>query len=68
MGAALAARASLNQDAMMRRNILGYLEAQAELNRFVELWPSPTPPEHPASYSEVLAQSSRVRLALSPWL
>lgn len=68
MGAALAARASLNQDALMRHNILAYLEAQAELNRFVELWPQPTPSEHPATYAQVVAQSSRVRLALSPFL
>lgn len=68
MGAALAARASLNQDALMRRNIPAYLEAQAELNRFVELWPQATAPERPATYAQVLAQGSRVRLALSPFL
>jgi hypothetical protein len=38
------------------------------LDRFVELWPQPTAPEHPAPYNQVLAQSSRVRLALSPYL
>jgi len=68
MGAALAARASLNQDALLHRNIFGYLEAQGELNRFVDLWPQATAPERPASYSQVLAQASRVRLALSPFL
>ncbi len=68
MGAALAARASLNQNALQRRNLRAYLEAQRELNRFVELWPQATAPERPASYAQVLAQSSRVRLALSPYL
>jgi hypothetical protein len=68
MGAAYAARASLSQDAMLQRNIGAYLEAQGELNRFVDLWPQATAPERPASYSQVLAQSSRVRLALSPFL
>lgn len=68
MGAALAARASLSQDALMRRNIPAYLQAQAELNRFVELWPEPTPAAQPATYAQVMAQSSRVRLALSPFL
>lgn len=68
MGAALAARASLNQDALMRRNIPAYLEAQAELGRFVEMWPQATAPERPATYAAVLAQGSRVRLALSPFL
>lgn len=68
MGAALAARASLNQNALQRRNLGAYLEAKQELQRFVDLWPQATAPEHPASYAQVLAQGSRVRLALSPFL
>lgn len=68
MGAAYAARASLHQDSMLQRNIGAYLEAQGELNRFVDLWPQASAPERPASYAQVLAQSSRVRLALSPFL
>jgi hypothetical protein len=68
MGAAYAARDALNQDAMLHRNIGAYLEAQGELNRFVDLWPQATAPERPASYRQVLAQASRVRLALSPFL
>jgi hypothetical protein len=68
MGAAQAARASLSQNALQRRNLSAYLEAQSELDRFVELWPQATAPERPASYSQVLAQGSRVRLALSPFL
>jgi hypothetical protein len=68
LGAAQAARASLNQTALQRRNLRAYLEAQRELGRFVDLWPEATAPERPAPYSEVLAQASRVRLALSPFL
>ena len=70
MGAAIAARSALTQGqgAMQRQNLRGYAEAQAELNRLVDLWPQATAPERPASYQQVLAQSSRVRLALSPFL
>jgi hypothetical protein len=70
MGAALAARTALTQGQgeLQRRNLRAYAEAQAELNRFVNLWPDPAPPERPAAYSQVLAQGSRVRLALSPLL
>jgi hypothetical protein len=68
MGAAQAARASLNQNALQRRNLGAYLEARRELDTFAELWPQATAPERPASYSQVLAQGSRVRLALSPYL
>ncbi len=68
MGAAQAARASLNQNALQRRNLRAYISARRELDRFVNLWPQASAPEHPAPYSEVLAQGSRVRLALSPYL
>jgi hypothetical protein len=67
MGAAQAARASLNQT-LRTTNAAAYAEAQGELDRFVNLWPQATAPERPASYQQVLAQSSRVRLALSPFL
>lgn len=70
MGAALAARTALTQGQgeLQRRNLRAYAEAQAELNRFVALWPDAAPPEQPAAYNQVLAQGSRVRLALSPLL
>jgi len=67
MGAAKAAQASLNA-ALRRTDAAAYAEARAELDRFVDLWPQATAPERPTSYREVLAQSSRVRLALSPFL
>jgi hypothetical protein len=70
MGAALAARSALtlHGDELRRRNLGAYSRSLAEINRFVALWPSPQPPEHPAGYQQVLAQGSRVRLALSPLL
>jgi hypothetical protein len=70
MGAAYAARSALTvgQDELRRENLRAFLEAQGELNRFVGLWAATTAPERPASYQQVLAQASRVRLALSPYL
>lgn len=70
MGAALAARAALThgQAEMRRENQRAFSETQAALTRFVGLWPQATAPETPTPYREVLAQSSRVRLALSPYL
>lgn len=70
MGAALAARDTLelNQDELRRRDLGAYSRSLAELSRLVSLWPSGEPPEHPATYQQVLAQSSRVRLAMSPFL
>lgn len=67
MGAAKAAQASLSET-LRTSNAAAYAEAQSELGRFVGLWPQATAPERPASYQQVLAQSSRVRLALSPYL
>ncbi len=69
-GAALAAKEALAAGAseLRRRDARAYRDAQAELERFSELWPTPEAPEHPAPYGEVLAQGSRVRLALSPYL
>lgn len=70
LGAALAARDALiaGERALRAQNAAAYREALAELNRYIELWPAPTAPEQPASYANVLAASSRVRLALSPFL
>jgi hypothetical protein len=69
-GAALAARQTLtsNADALRRRDARAYDQALAEVTRFVGLWPASTAPDQPAGYQQVLAQSSRVRLALSPYL
>lgn len=70
MGAVLAARAALasDGDALRQRDPRSVTEGLAELDRLAALYPSATPPAHPATYREVLAQSSRVRLALSPLL
>lgn len=69
-GAALAARDALTAgaDMLRRRDGRAYRDAQSELDRFVALWPAPEAPPQPTSYRDVLAQSSRVRLALSPFL
>lgn len=68
--AALAAQQALtaHADALRTRDARAYAEGLTEVNRFVALWPSATPPAQPAAYREVLAQGSRVRLALSPLL
>lgn len=70
MGAALAARQALDAhaDELRRADARAYAEARAEVDRFVALWSQSTAPEALASYQQVLAQSSRVRLALSPYL
>jgi hypothetical protein len=70
LGAALSARDALvaGEQAMRAKNARAYDEALAELNRFIEKWPAHTAPEQPTPYRDVLAQASRVRLALSPFL
>lgn len=70
MGAALAARDALasGQRELRGENVRAYSQAQHEINRFVALWRTPSAPEDPAPYRDVLAQGSRVRLALSPFL
>lgn len=70
LGAALSARDALTAgEATLRAtNARAYDNALAEVNRFIELWPGATAPERPATYAQVLAASSRVRLALSPFL
>lgn len=70
MGAALSARDALvaGGDTLRARNAAAYDDALGELNRYIALWPGPGAPETPTSYQNVLAQSSRVRLALSPFL
>ncbi|GAM98383.1 hypothetical protein U91I_02016 [alpha proteobacterium U9-1i] len=70
LGAALSARDALvaGETALKARNARAYDTALADLNRFIDLWPAATAPERPATYAQVLAASSRVRLALSPFL
>src|SRR5690606_9981274 len=69
-GAALAARDALvaGEAALRAKNATAYANALAEADRLVALWPSTTPSETPAAYRDVLAATSRLRLALSPFL
>lgn len=70
LGAALAARDALEagRSTLRARNARAYDQALADIERLIALWPSTEAPERPTPYREVLAQSSRVRLALSPFL
>ncbi len=70
LGAALAAQQALllHQTELRAANSSAYDRASGELARFVALWPSREPAATPATYQQVLVQSSRVRLALSPYL
>lgn len=69
MGAALAAQSVLqaSQTALAAEDASAYAAANRELTRFVALWPQASAPEAPASYRDVLAGASRVRLALYPY-
>lgn len=70
LGAALSARDALTAGAhnLRGQNAHAYDEALAELDRFIALFPSADAPENPATYQDVLRQSSRVRLTLSAFL
>jgi len=70
MGAALAARDALvaGEAALRAENAGAYENALAEADRLIALWPNVTPSPTPAAHRDVLAASSRVRLALSPFL
>jgi len=70
MGAAYAARDALiaGESELKRRNARAYRDARAELDRLIALWPTAEAGESAAPYAQVLAQGSRVRLALSPYL
>lgn len=69
-GMALAARDALvrGEAALKRQNAARYAEALAEVDRFIALWPGVTAPETAATHRAVVAQASRVRLALSAYL
>jgi hypothetical protein len=70
LGAALAARDALvaGRTDLRARNAARYDEALREMDRFVALWPQATAPERPTANRDVLAQASRVKLALSSFL
>jgi len=69
MGAALAAQAVLQagQADLSGEDPEAYSDASAQMTRFVGLWSQVSAPEAPPAYREVLAQASRVRLALYPY-
>lgn len=69
-GAAFAARDALttDQDALRRESFIGYGEAEAAMNRLVDMYPGVEPGRSPPTYAQILAQGSRIRLALSPFL
>ncbi len=70
LGAALAAQEALRtgERALRGRDASAYQEALTEMDRFVALWPGATVPDAPTPVRDMLAQASRVRLALSPFL
>lgn len=69
MGAALAAQSLLQagQADMSAEHGDAYRAATQEMTRYVGLWPQATAPETPTPYRDVLAGSSRIRLALYPY-
>ncbi len=69
MGAALAAQAVLQagQAELSGEDAEAYSDASAQMTRFVGLWSQASAPEAPPAYRDVLAQASRVRLALYPY-
>jgi len=62
LGAALSARAALVDAAKTDSSLAA---AKPEMDRFVALWPTPSAPEKPAAHGALLAQASRIELALS---
>ena len=62
LGAALSAKAALAAAIKTHPELAA---ATAPMEAFVALWPSMSAPEKPASHSQVLAQASRIELAIS---
>lgn len=69
MGAALAAQSVLQagRAELSTADAGAYRAATQEMARYVGLWPQASAPEAPTAYRDVLAGSSRVRLALYPY-
>ena len=65
--AALAARDALARDErrLRRVNAAAYAEASREVDAFIALWNGPDAPATPTPLGQILAQGSRVQLALS---
>lgn len=70
LGAALSAREALatGERVLRAQDRAHYEEAMREMDRFIALWPGASIPEAPTPNAQVLAQASRIRLALSPFL
>ena len=62
LGAALSAKAALAAAVKTNPQLAG---ATAPMDAFIALWPSLSAPEKPASHGQVLAQASRIELAIS---
>ena len=62
LGAALSAKAALADAVGKKPELSG---ATKPMEAFIALWPSMSAPDKPASYSQILAQASRIELALS---
>jgi len=62
LGAALSAKAALAAAVKTHPQLAG---ATAPMDAFIALWPSLSAPEKPASHGQVLAQASRIELAIS---
>jgi hypothetical protein len=62
LGAALSAQTALVDAAKSDPSLAA---AKPEMDRFVALWPTPSAPEKPAAHGALLAQASRIELALS---
>jgi hypothetical protein len=62
LGAALSAKAALAAAVKTHPQLAG---ATAPMDAFIALWPALSAPEKPASHGQVLAQASRIELAIS---
>ena len=62
LGAALSAKAALAAAVKTNPQLAG---ATAPMDAFIALWPSLSAPEKPASHGQILAQASRIELAIS---
>ncbi len=69
MGAALAAQSVLqaSQAQLSAEDAAAYTAANEQMTSYVALWPQVSAPEAPTPYRDMLASSSRIRLALYPY-
>jgi hypothetical protein len=62
LGAALSARAALVEASKSDPTLAA---VKPEMDRFIALWPTPSAPEKPSPHGAILAQASRIELAIS---